>query len=124
MTKTKYACAKDKAFVDPLGRAYQPGQLISDKCIGEIGMIRVQQLIKKGNIVVFEPDAPDAPSVDQARRDAGQTIVSPWVMDPAELEDLSLDDLNLLILDIDEDSEEELSIEAAIDKLTADYREE
>lgn len=125
MSNQRLACAKDKVFQDG-GKTYKPGELLTEDEIYSIGRERLSRLMDKGRIVVVlmdvpEPEAP-APSIDEQRLAEGQVSPSKYDQDPADLKDLELDDLNLLALDIDEDSKAYDSVEEAVAALSADYR--
>lgn len=123
MRTQRLACAQDRVFCDSTGYQYKPGQLLSDEAIEKIGPERVQQLISKRRIVEIEMDRPEPPkpTIDEQRVQSGQVIPSKWMQDPAELQELDLDDLNLLILNIDPDAPSAESREGAITRLSADY---
>lgn len=126
MSNQRLACAQNKVFQDCRGKTYTPGQLLTEAEIGYIGNERIKRLMDKGRIVVVDLDVPEieapAPSIDEQRLAKGQVSPPKYDMNPADLEGLELDDLNLLALDIDEDARAYDSVEEAVAALSAYYR--
>ena len=124
MSNQRLACAKNKVFQDG-GKTYKPGELLTEAECRFIGRERIKSLMKKGRIVIVEMDVPEpeapAPSIDEQRLAKGQVSPSKYDLNPSDLKELDLDDLNLLSLDINGQAKAYESVEEAVAALSADY---
>lgn len=110
-----YRVTKDRGCLAPGGAYYKPLCEIDQALFKPEG---IQALIEAGFLESFEP-APSAPAPE------GRTgLVSPskWSLDPADLQDKGLDELNVMILEREEDLEQFETIEEARAWLTQDYQ--
>jgi hypothetical protein len=92
-----YRVTKDRGCQSPSGIVYAPCQKIDS---GEFDQGLLDRLVDKGFLETYDPnEAPPPAPVGRPVR----TIPSIWIVDPAGIRGLSLDQLNIMILERDGD---------------------
>jgi len=112
-----YRVTQDRGCQSPTGVVYAPGQKIDS---GEFDQGLLDRLVAKGFLETYEPNAapPPAPAGRPVR-----TIPSIWVMDPAGIRGMSLDQLNIMILELDDSVDLFEDADEAAAWLSKDYEE-
>lgn len=109
-----YRATKEHGCLAPGGARYAPLSEIDQTLFTPEG---IETLVKAGYLEAFEPNQRPA-------KPKGRTgLVSPsiWVLDPDDVKDRSLDELNVMILERDENLEQFETVEEARWWLTQDY---
>lgn len=92
-----YRVTKDRGCQSPNGIVYDSGQKIDS---GEFDQGLLDRLVAKGFLETYDPN--EAPPPPPAGR-TGRIIPSIWIVDPSGIRGLSLDQLNIMILERDPD---------------------
>ncbi len=112
-----YRVTKNHGCLAPGGARYKS---LSEIDQADFTPARIQSLITAGYLESFEPNARPAPAPAPQGR-TGLVSPSVWVLDPADLQDKSLDELNVMILERDDELEQFETVEEARAWLTQDY---
>lgn len=112
-----YRTTKDRGCQSPSAVVYGPGEKIDS---GEFDQDYLDRLVEKGFLETYNPDTPPPPA--PAGR-TGRIIPSIWVTDPVGILGLSVDQLNIMILERDGSIEPFETAEEAAAWLCQDYEE-
>lgn len=113
----EYRVAKDRGVITPGGEHLKPGEKVDFLLFGS----RLKSLIAKGFVEEFDPDAV-VEVVPEFEPRVGLVTPSIWTVDPAVLEYLDLDILNILILEKDDRVAPFETKEEAIGWLSQDFQ--
>ncbi len=110
-----YRVTKDRGCLAPGGARYTPLQEIDQSLFTPD---RIESLIDSGFLESFDPARkPDL--IERGR--TGLVTPSIWILDPADLQDKNLDELNVMILERDDELDQFETVEEALAWLTQDF---
>lgn len=112
-----YRVTQDRGCQSPQGVVYGPGQKVES---GDFDQDLLDRLVKKGFLETYDPDAPPPPA---PKGRTGRTIPSIWTVDPDGIRGMSIEQLNIMILERDDSIEPFETVEEAVAWLTQDYEE-
>ena len=110
-----YRTTKDRGCQSPSAIVYGPGEKIDS---GEFDQGLLDRLVAKGFLEIYDPSAPPPPP--PAGR-TGRVSPSIWTMDPDGIRGMSLDQLNVLILERDDSVELFEDVDEAAAWLSKDF---
>lgn len=113
-----YRVSKKRGCTSPKGVYFAPGAEIEE---GDFGHDRIKQLTAAGFLEAYDPK-PDTPT-SRAERPGRKGRVTPsiWNLDPAGLRGMSVEQLNVMVLERDAKVTPFETIEEAVWWLTQDY---